>query len=165
MNSRKSTTALVLLFVLSVLLLCSCNNPEAVIAEYADEIITISGLKDEEFTITPKELLALECVSRSASGATAKAGTVGATGPLLETFLAQYDCVPTDFNRIRFIAYDEYKISLRNAYLTDYEVIMSVSSGDKPLSKSDRPLRLLIPGAESNMWIYGVVRIEFEWKE
>jgi hypothetical protein len=131
------------------------------ISAYETDEIVVSGLLDEDFTITPKELLALDCVSRTATGATEKAGTVSATGPLLDTFLAQYGCKASDFSRIRFLAKDEYRTVLRGEYLTDYDVVMAVSSGSKPLAEGFRPMRLLIPEAESNMWIYAVIRIEF----
>ena len=159
MGFRKVIKTILPLVALAILL-SACGK--SVIEEYAAAEIVISGLTDSEFVITPRELLAMETVSRTATGETQKAGTVGAEGPLLETFLAEYGCKPTDFAKIRFIAYDEYKTTLRNEYLTDFEVIMAVSSGDKPLAEVNRPLRLLIPGAESHMWIYGVVRIEFE---
>ena len=149
---------------IATLLLASCTSSRtaADISEYIDEEITISGLLDEEFTITPGDLLELECVSRTATGATAKAGTVSATGPLLDTFLAQYGYKASDFDRIRFLAKDAYRTLLRNEYLTDYDVVLAVSSGKEPLAEDLRPMRLLIPEAESSMWIYGVVRIEFE---
>jgi len=161
MRSNRNRGLFIIWIILSLSALCSCGK-SADISEYADDPITISGLLDEEFTITPAELLALTCVSRTATGKTAKAGTVSATGPLLDTFLAQYGFVPTDFEKIRFIAGDGYKTVLKGTYLTDYEVVLVVSSGEEPLAESLRPLRLLIPGAESNMWIYAVVRIEFE---
>ncbi|MDR3295569.1 MAG: hypothetical protein LBT26_07055, partial [Clostridiales Family XIII bacterium] len=118
---------------------------QADISEYGTEAIAISGLLDEEFTVTPEELLALECVRRSATGATAKAGTVAAYGPLLNTFLAEYGKTAADFNRIRFIAKDEYRVVLREEYLTDYEVVLSAASGKNPLPEGERPLRILIP--------------------
>ena len=151
----------------ATLLLASCiSSPTAAdISDYINDEITISGLLDEEFTITPGDLSELECVSRTASGATAKAGTVSATGPLLDTFLKQYGYKASDFDRIRFIAKDAYRTLLRNDYLTDYDVVMAVSSGKEPLSEDLRPMRLLIPEAESSMWIYGVIRIEFEIRE
>ena len=148
-----------------ILTLCACGGSKtADISAYGDTPITISGLTDEEFTITANELSQLECVSRTATGATAKAGTVNATGPLLDTFLAQYDCKPSDFYKIRFLCADNYKVVLRDDYLTDYEVVMAVSSGSEPLGEGLQPLRLLIPEAESNMWAYSIVRIEFEWE-
>lgn len=146
-----------------LLILCACGGSKtADISAYGDTPITISGLTDEEFTVTPNELSELECVSRTATGATAKAGTVNATGPLLDTFLAQYGCKAADFYKIRFLCADNYKVVLRDDYLTDYEVVMSVSSGSQPLDENLQPMRLLIPEAESNMWAYSVIRIEFE---
>jgi len=78
--------------------------------------------------------------------------------------MAQYGYTAPDFETIRFIAKDGYRTTLRGKYLTDYDVIMAVSSGTVPLAEGLRPLRLLIPGAESSMWIYSVSRIEFEHK-
>jgi len=151
------------LFCLCFLLaaLCSCGAKQADISAYENEEISIIGLLEHEFAITPGELIALDCVTRSATGATEKAGTVNATGPLLDTFLAQYGYKASDFNRIRFIASDGYRTVLRGEYLTDYEVVMSVSSGPEPLADGLRPMRLLIPEAESGMWVHSVIRIEF----
>ena len=149
---------------LALLMLTGCGaGKETVnIPGYGDAPIEISGLKEQDFTVTPNELLNLECVSRTASGATAKAGTVNAYGPLLDTFLEQYHCSMSDFYKIRFICADDYKTVLKNEYLTDYEVVLAVSCGDEPLPEEQQPLRILIPEAESGMWAYSIVRIEFE---
>lgn len=154
---------LIPILALLFLLLCACDKA-ADISPYGDTPITIVGLTEEDFTVTPNELAALESVSRTATGATAKAGTVNATGPLLDTFLAQYDCKMSDFYKIRFIASDNYKVVLRDEYLTDYEVVLAVSGSSEPLPESQWPLRILIPDAPSNMWEYAVVQIEFEWE-
>jgi hypothetical protein len=154
-------SALAALAVIFLTFCAGCGTQGADISEYGDAPIEISGLADEDFTVTPQELAALECVSRSATGATAKAGTVKAVGPLLDTFLAEYGKRTSDFGRIRFIASDGYRVVLRDEYLTDYEVVLSVSSGKEPLPESERPLRILIPEAESNMWEYACIRIEF----
>ena len=142
---------------------CGGRGVKAYISEYGDIPIEVSGLADEDFTVTPNELAELDCVSRSATGATAKAGEVKASGPLLDSFLASYGGgrKTSDFNRIRFIASDGYSVGLRGEYLTDYEVILSVASGNAPLPESERPLRVLIPDAESSMWEYACVRMEF----
>ena len=142
-------------------LLTSCGGGSADISEYGDTPITVSGLTEEDFTVTPNELYGLECVSRTASGKSAKAGTVNATGPLLDTFLAQYGKRMSDFERIRFIAADDYRVVLKDEYLTEYEVVLAVSNGNEPLIEEHRPLRILIPDADSGMWEYSVVRIEF----
>ncbi|MDR2355159.1 MAG: hypothetical protein LBE16_03080 [Clostridiales Family XIII bacterium] len=150
------------LFILAAAVLTGCGGSgDADISAYGDAPIEIEGLTDTAFVITPNELMALPCVSRSATGETAKAGTVKATGPLLDTFLEKYNKKASDFNRIRFIASDAYRVVLRDEYLTDYEVVLSVASGGDPLPVSERPLRILIPDAESSMWEYACVRIEF----
>jgi len=163
MKLKKYIALMLALILLAAL--GACGEKTADISAYGDYEIEISGLLDEDFTITPNDLLALPCVSRSATGRAEKAGTVAARGPLLETFLEQYGYTMSDFYKIRFIASDNYKTVLRDDYLTDYEVVMAVSSGEKPLDESLWPLRLLIPEAESNMWIYSIVRIEFEFEE
>jgi hypothetical protein len=154
-------TAAVLFLCAGFGLLTGCGGGQADISAYGDAPIEIAGLAEEEFTVTPNGLAALPCVARSATGATDKAGTVKAVGPLLDTFLAEYGKKASDFNRIRFIADDAYRVVLRDEYLTDYEVVLSVASGKDPLPESERPLRILIPEAESSMWEYACVRIEF----
>ena len=155
-------TALRLLLCAAMLLCLAGCVRKADISAYGDALITVSGLLDEDFTVTPNELAALECVSRTAVGATAKAGTVRAYGPLLDTFLARYGYSASDFYKIRFLCADEYKVVLRDEYLTDYEIVMAVAYRDGPLPEEMRPLRLLIPEAESSKWAYAVTRIEFE---
>ncbi|WP_312614917.1 hypothetical protein [Oscillibacter sp.] len=92
--------AAVLGLALWVLLLCGCGETVTVradLSDYGESPITIRGLKDEDFTVTPNELAELDCVKRTATGATAK----------------------------------------------------------------QRPLRILIPEAESSYWAYAVTAIEF----
>ena len=148
--------------LLLMLSLSACGEKEADISEYANYPIEVSGLTDEDFTVTPQELSELECVSRTATGATEKAGTVSVRGPLLNTFLAQYGKTSSDFYKIRFLCADGYKTVLKDDLLTDYEVVLAVQNSNGPLQESLRPMRLLIPEAESSTWAYSVIRIEFE---
>ncbi len=157
----KKTFAWALLAAL-FLTLTACGGGKADISAYGDTPVTLSGLTEEEFDITPNELAELDCVSRTATGATAKAGTVAAYGPLLDTLLAQYDCQAADFYKIRFLCADGYKVVLKGEYLMDYDIVLSVAAGSDPLPEEWQPLRLLIPEAESAKWAYGVTRIEFE---
>jgi hypothetical protein len=154
--------------LLACLLLCSCSNVTKVkadISAYGDTPITISGLLNEDFTVTPNNLAKLECVQMSGSGKTEKSGPVSAVGPLLETLLAQYGKSRSDFSKIRFYASDKYKITLNDDYLTNYKIVLSIAKGNDPLPAVQQPLRLFIPKAESSNWIYAVIRIEFIAKE
>ena len=159
---RKNKCRYLCLLLLALLFLPACGEKQADISAYGDTPIEIVGLTEESFTVTPHELRALDCVSRTATGATAKAGTVQAYGPLLETFLEQYGCKTSDFYKIRFLCADQYKVVLKDEYVTDYEIVLAVSSGSEPLPEKQQPLRVLIPEAESSKWAYSVVRIEFE---
>jgi len=159
---KKTIVLVLLLAALALLSGCGAEKNTTEIPGYGDTPIEISGLTEKEFSVTPNQLAGLDCVSRTATGATAKSGTVNAYGPLLDTFLAQYHCSMSDFYKIRFICADDYKIVLKDEYLTDYEVVLAVSCGDEPLPEEQQPLRILIPEAESGMWAYSIVRIEFE---
>jgi hypothetical protein len=142
---------------MALLILTGCR-PGLDLSGYGDAPITIVGLTDEEFTITPSELAQMELTTQSTRGGSAKAGTVSATGPTLVALIERYGKSPEEFSLARFIAKDDYRVTLHENSIQNRTVILSVS----PLSKDEQPLRLLIPEAESGQWIYGVVRIEFE---
>ncbi len=154
--------------LLACLLVCSCSGVAKVRADittYGDTPITISGLLDEDFTVTPNELARLDCVEISESGKTEKAGNVSVVGPMLDTFLARYGKSKSDFLKIRFYASDKYQITLKDKYLTDYKIVLSLANGNDPLPVAQQPLKLFIPKAESSYWIYAVIRIEFVTKK
>jgi DMSO/TMAO reductase YedYZ molybdopterin-dependent catalytic subunit len=156
----------VLLYLLAASVLAGCLSGcrarvKADISAYGETPIEVSGLKEEDFIITASDLAELDCVTATTTGRSAKAGTVNAVGPLLGTFLADYGKTVDDFKKIRFIAADGYRTVLKGEYLTDYDQILSVAAGNEPLPAPEQPLRLVIPDAESSMWVYAVIRIEF----
>ena len=145
--------------VLITLTACGTKLPD--ISEYGDTPITIAGLAEEEFTVTPNELAKLDLSDSAVRGKTEKAGRVSGIGPTLITFLEYYGRTADEFKYIRFTAKDEYRITLRGDKHTDDVVLMAIAGNDKPLAEAERPMRLIIPTAESNQWIYSVIRIEF----
>jgi hypothetical protein len=154
-------SALVLILALT---LSGCGS-EPDISEYEDVPILIKGLEAQDFEITPGELLKMECVSGEDTGGSDKAGTVTGYGPDLDSFLSEYGRKRSDFSKIRFLAKDEYKKTVWGEMLENSEIVLSVANGNEPLRESEMPMRLLIPGAESSYWVYGVVEIEFIEKE
>ncbi len=79
-TAMRNKVLLPALLLCLVLLLSACAK-QADISDYAQAEIEISGLTDEDFTVTPQALLSLDCVERTATGRSEKAGTVAAKGP------------------------------------------------------------------------------------
>ena len=152
--------------IIALLLLMLClTGCAADISAYADTQILVTGLLEEDFYITPGELAALECVEATAVGQTAKAGTVQAYGPTLETFLAQYGRTVDAFKSVRFTASDDYVVTIGKASWEKYDVILSIAQGSKALPDYQQPLRIVIPGGESGNWVRSVIAIEFTYAE
>lgn len=159
---KKLIRVILCISLLTILLLVGCGTKvKADISSYKDEKILITGLLEDDFYITPAELAELKCVNESQTGRTAKAGTVNAVGPTMDTFLEKYNKKQTDFSKIKFYAKDKYNVYLWNEELQEKTIILSVANGDDPLSDNEKPLRILIPGVESSRWIRMVNKIEF----
>lgn len=131
------------------------------ISAYQETPVMIKGLTEEGFEITPAELIKMECYSESGTGDSDKAGTVEGYGPTLDTFLAAYGKERGDFAKIKFTAKDGYQKTVFGKMLEEKEIVLSVANGEDSLADSETPMRLLIPGAESSYWVYGVTEIEF----
>jgi hypothetical protein len=146
------------------------NLREPDLSSYAHVGITISGLEEEDFVVTPAELAAMpiEAVSVNGSGrgpnGESRAGTVNAFGPLIETFLQSRGYTTADFRRIVFRCKDGYSVSLRQDDL-EGDVILTVASGREPLPAYQQPLRIVLPDGATNQWTFGILRIEFSLAE
>lgn len=146
-------------FLCCILLFSACGTAD--ISAYEDQEILIIGLEEEDFFITPGELMEMKCVSATAEGQSEKAGTVHAYGPTLNTFLEQYGRSLEEFKSIRFTASDEYVVTLGKVSWENYEIILSIADGSEALPDYQQPLRVVIPGGQSGNWVRSVVRIEF----
>ncbi len=162
LNIVKKLIGIIMALFLCVMLV-SCGKAD--ISAYKDQQIKIIGLLDEDFYITPGELSEMECTSATAQGKSAKAGTVKAYGPTMETFLEHYGKTFDDFRSIRCVASDDYVVTLGRASWEKYDIIMSIANGSEPLYESQQPLRIVIPGANSGNWIRTVTSIEFTYAE
>ncbi len=153
------------IIMLSIFMLISCSDSQDknAIADYADQKITISGLTDEDFTVTVADLAALDSVERSASAerSNGEKVSIDAVGPLLDTFLAKYSKSQSDFTSIRFTAADKYSIAVGSQVLQNREIVLAVSDGGNALSEDDQPLRVVIPGERAMYWVRHICRIDF----
>ena len=134
------------------------------IAAYADAEILVSGLTDSDISVKVSDLAALETVSRAASATRSNGEKVKITavGPLLDTFLAQYGHMQTDFTRVRFTASDGYVITVDGNVLANRQIILALSDGGKALSAEDEPVRVVIPGERAMYWVRHLSGISFE---
>ncbi len=153
-----------IIFGIVFLLGCDAKTDENTIADYSNEEITVSGLADEDFTVTVADLAALDSVERSASAqrSNGEEVSIDAVGPLLDTFLAQYGKSQSDFTSIRFTAFDKYSITVDSQVLDNREIVLAVADGGDALSKDDQPLRVVIPGERAMYWVRHLCRIDFE---
>lgn len=160
-GGRKRRPALIAVLFIFIILLSACGNQNPDISAYQDMKIQVTGLQEEDFDITPAELIQMDCVSGSSEGNSEKAGTVNGYGPTLDTFLAHYGKERSDFDKILFTGKDGYKKTLWGELLDSDKILLSISNGKDPLSDSETPLRLIVPGQESSYWVYGVTQINF----
>lgn len=156
---------LVYVLILAMLLTILGGCGELDISDYADSQILITGLLEEDFYITPEQLMELECVSETAQGKSAKAGTVKAYGPTLETFLESYGKTLDEFRSVKLIASDDYTVTLGRVTWEKYDIILSIGNGSKALDDYQQPLRVVIPGGDSGNWARMVVEIQFTYQD
>jgi hypothetical protein len=173
-NSERRRRRLTLVFALVLLLFVAAfggfiaydSFREPDISAYAQTGITVSGLEEADFIITPEELAALPIMEISATGSgkgpngESRAGTVRTYGPTIEAFLQSRGYTLSDFRRIVFLCKDGYSVVLRPDDLQG-DVILSIASGKDPLAAYQQPLRIIVPEGATHQWTFGILRIEF----
>lgn len=156
---KKAVVWLLLAGMLLWMLTACGGSPD--ISTYSDMAIIVKGLEEEDVEITPSELMEMDCVSGSDTGSSDKAGTIEGYGPTLDTFLAEYGKKRTDFSKVKFMGKDGYIKTIWGEMLEEKEIVLSIANGEEPLKDNETPIRLLVPGADSSYWVYGVNEIEF----
>lgn len=143
-----------------------CGNPTIDLTGYGDESITLIGVQkaaggDQPILMTIEELQALKCVTIKTESTSDKIGQVSATGPLLDTVLAQYGASASDYKKIIITALDGYEIVLNQPFIKENKIILAFGIDGKPLGEDEAPLRLIIPESDSAYWIRMIQTIEF----
>lgn len=160
---RKISILAVVFVIIIVAIVYFTSSPKftADISAYEKKEIAILGLEEGDFKITPGELKELTCVYQGAITGKSKGNTDASFGPLLNTFLKPYGKKQTDFEKIVFTSEDGYQVTLRNEMLEKYDVVLSLARGEEPLSSSQAPMRIYLPGSDSAYWARMVEKIEF----
>lgn len=160
-KAKRLLSVLSLVLILTLPLGACSAKVKADISSYEDTPITITGLADEPFETTPGELSEMKCVRQTTKGNTAKAGTVTAVGPTLETFAANHGRELSEFEMVIFYGSDGYLSVADREILKENDIILSLSNGDEPLEERQQPLRIIIPNVDSGKWTRLVNEIEF----
>ncbi len=155
------STAAVILILAACLCMSGCGTDDIDISGYHDRTITLTGLAEQDITVTIDELKAMECVTKKTESTSDKIGKVRATGPKLETLLAEHGASQTDFSHIRITAKDGYDVKLNSDVLADNDIILAFGIDGEPLDAESAPLRVIIPKSDSAYWIRMVTKIEF----
>ena len=132
------------------------------ISTYEDVKITIEGIGNKPFTVTPGELADMKKTSvkvdvsqgELAEGEEPELGK--AVGPTLDTFLKKYGKTKDDFKSMRAYAENEESKAYVKT-MKDKTLILSVANGRKPLGEKEAPLRIAVEGESTEEW-YGWVR-------
>jgi hypothetical protein len=163
--TRRSATRFIIATALAALVsLTACGQPDPSALSYLDDEITISGIEDEDFTITVRDLTELESVSKKAEATRSNGDIVKTTavGPTLDTFLAKYGRDKAEFSSVRFTATDGYSIAVPKEILERREVVLAYMDGAEPYPKEVAPLRAIVIGERAMYWARMVNKIEFE---
>ena len=143
------------------LFLTSCGVDDIDISSYAGEKIVLSGIQDEDIVLTIEDLKAMECKTLKTHCTSDKVGEVRATGPELDTVLAEYGVSKADFAKIIIYGSDEYDVKLLNDYITANDIYLAFGVDGEPLDEESAPCRIIIPESDSAYWTRMVNKIEF----
>lgn len=157
-NMKRVLTAA--LMVALCAMITACGTDDIDISGYENEAITLSGITDQDVSLTIADLKAMDCITKSAESTSDKIGKVKATGPTLETVLSQYGMSQSDLKSIKIYARDDYDVKISSDVLGEDTVILAFGIDGKPLDEESAPLRIVIPGSDSAYWIRMVERIE-----
>lgn len=155
---------LILAVVLGLACLCmgGCGTDDIDISGYENETITLTGVTDDDITLTIADLKAMDCVTKKTESTSDKIGVVRATGPTLDTVLGQFGMSQADVKKIHIYAKDEYDVKLGPEVLGSEDIILAFGIDGQPLGEEEAPVRIIIPESDSAYWIRMVEKIELE---
>lgn len=139
------------------------------ISTYQDVAITIEGLTEEPFEVTPKDLSKMRMetihvdVHEEELGPDDVKELGKAIGPTVETFLSEYGFSLDEVRSMKVYAENETSTAYVHT-LEDSEVILSVANGRRPLGEKEAPLRIAVDTDDAGEWSGWIRRIVFTLK-
>ena len=166
MSQIRATIKIFLLAVMAmtVMTVTGCGVDDIDISGYAEEEILIEGISDDPVTINIGQLKELECISVKTESTSDKIGKVKATGPTLETVLADKGIDIQNVRKVTFHGKDDYSYNLNEDYIAEHDIILAFGIDGKPLEAEDAPCRIIIPESDSAYWLRMLDKIEITMK-
>ncbi|MFZ5969094.1 MAG: molybdopterin-dependent oxidoreductase [Bacillota bacterium] len=163
MKWRKRRGFIIIMLMSVMLFMISCTDQASQeVGEEQEESFVISGLINDEITVTVGQLKQITAVTRdvvSVNSAGEKNGYT-AKGALLEDVLKQYGKSQKDINGIRLIAGDGYAIEVPAEVLKNREIILAYEMDGEPLDEKTKPVRVVVPEERAMYWVRNLTRIE-----
>lgn len=130
------------------------------ISVYDQVKIQVTGLKEKNIFITPHDLAQMKKEKVTIKSRRVIGEDTVVIGPTLDTFFDYYGLDKADY--ISMKCYTATGNS--NAYvrtMAEETVILAIADGDRPLSKAQMPLRIIVPDGDA-YWTNSVTEIEFK---
>lgn len=153
--------AVMCICILTAVFAVSCGTDDIDISAYENEQIELIGIGEGSVKLSIADLKAMECRTLKTESTSDKIGKVRATGPELDTVLAEYGLSKADFSKIIINGSDEYDVKLLNDYITEHDIYLAIGIDGEPLDEESRPCRIIIPKSDSAYWVRMVKSIEF----
>lgn len=157
---------LMLVFAMLAGLMAGCGSKltDEELAVNDDKEIVLHGLTDEDITITVADLKELDAITKKAEAKRSNGQIVEVkiTGPLLTSLVEKYGASLSDFNTVRFYGSDDYEIAMPSNILENDDIILGYYDYGEPISSSDGPVHVVVPGERAMYWVRKLCRIDFE---
>jgi len=168
LGNRKIPILVLAVFFIAISV-SSCSGQQAGSAEldYMPDTITVSGLEDDDITISIKTISDMESVSVKAKAQKSNGDIVKTTakGPTLKSLAEQHDRDLSEFSSVRVSSKDGYSVAIPKEIIEKSDIILSYMDGKKPLSDTESPLRIVVIGERAMYWVRMVDSITFETGE
>ena len=162
--ARSMALVLILMMLTGMMAGCGSKLSEEEMAVNDDKEIVLHGLTDEDITITVAGLKELDAVTQKAEAKRSNGQIVKVkiTGPLLTSLVEKYGAKLSDFNTVRFYGTDDYEIAMPSTILENDDIILGYYDYGEPISTSDGPVHVVVPGERAMYWVRKLCRIDFE---
>jgi DMSO/TMAO reductase YedYZ molybdopterin-dependent catalytic subunit len=155
---------ILIMMVFATVMITGCGTDDIDISGYMDEEIVIEGIAEDAVSVSIAELKEMDCISIKTESTSDKIGKVKATGPTLETVLANKGQDISNVRKITFHGTDDYSYSLLEDYIAEHDIILAFGIDGEPLGEEDVPCRIIIPESDSAYWLRMLDKITIEMK-